>query len=85
MLYGALLWGVRISTSLFFCSIANQIAHNYFEGYFVASDPALLVATAKYNYSMFDFAQAKKESHLKLIRRRLMTESPLSSIYTSPE
>lgn len=85
MIYGALLWGIRITTSLFFSSLANQIAHNYFEGYFVSSDPALLVATAKYNYSLFDFAQAKKEAHIKMIRRRLMTESPLSTIYSNPE
>ena len=85
MLTTALTWLVRITGSLFFCSMANQIAHNYFEGYFVESDQALLVATAKYNYSLFDFAQAKKESHLKHVRARLTAQTPLSILYHNPE
>ena len=55
------------------------------EAEFVNNDAAFLVATAKYNFTVFDFAQAKKESHLKHIRRQLMEESQVSILYTRPE
>lgn len=80
-----LTWLVRITGSLFCSTFINQVAMNYYEGYFVESDPALLVATAKYNYSLFDFAQAKKEAHIKHVRTRILSTGPLSAIYQNPE
>ena len=66
-------------------SFARQLSEQIMEGNFVSTSDYLLLAAAKYNFSLFDFAQAKKESHLKHIRRQLMEETQFSSLYTQPE
>ena len=72
-------------TSFFCYAAGNQLCKHIKESDFVNYDPVLLLATAKYNYTVFDFAQAKKESHLKHMRRQLMEESQFSLLYTQPE
>ena len=71
--------------SLFYFSFTHHATKYFRESKFVNTDDALLLATAKYNFSMFDFAQAKKESHLKHMRRQLLEETGFSLLYTQPE
>lgn len=65
-------------------SFYKTVATNFFENILLHSDLTLKLAY-KYNFTLFDFAQAKKESHLKHLRKMLVDESHVSSLFTSPE
>lgn len=46
-----------------------------FEPVFASQNPVVNRLTAKYNFSVYDFALAKKESHLKNLRNELASDS----------
>ena len=71
-LYNTAVHGIGI---LFNYYIFSSLAHNILEAEFVSNNEHLNNLTAKYNFTIYDFAQAKKESHLKQIRRQLADET----------
>ena len=46
-----------------------------FEPHYVTSSKVVSELGKKYNFSIFDFALAKKEAHLKQLRRELTNDS----------
>lgn len=56
---------------------ASSLSHSIFEPKFVSQDAALRDLAQKYNFTIFDFAQAKKEAHLKHLRAELLKETKL--------
>ena len=65
-------------------SFFSHTATSVFEQKMLSSDLTLKLAY-KYNFTLFDFAQAKKESHLKSMRLKLLDENFISIAYTTPE
>jgi hypothetical protein len=56
---------VGITSLAFGVNLGNSV----FEPRFVQNDKVLEELGRKYNFTVFDFALAKKESHLKQLRR----------------
>ena len=56
---------------------ANSLGHGLYEPRFVANDSVVNDLSVKYNFSIFDFHQAKKEAHLKHLRAELLNENRL--------
>eukprot|EP01017_Pseudomicrothorax_dubius_P035780 TRINITY_DN5061_c0_g1_i2.p1 TRINITY_DN5061_c0_g1~~TRINITY_DN5061_c0_g1_i2.p1 ORF type:complete len:175 (+),score=46.74 TRINITY_DN5061_c0_g1_i2:87-611(+) len=54
---------------------ASSLSFGLFESYFVAHNPQLGVLGNKYNFTVYDFAQAKKESILRSLSKELTTDS----------
>ena len=46
-------------------AVSNVLGHALFEPKFVNRNPVVEALAQKYNFTVFDFALAKKESHLK--------------------
>jgi hypothetical protein len=62
----------------------SNCAQNVFENMLLHSDLNLKLAY-KYNFTLFDFAQAKKESHLKHLREMMLDESNFGPFSTTPQ
>ena len=56
---------------------ANTLAHSLLEPRFVSDSPLITDLTKKYNFTVFDFAQAKKEAHLKHFRAELIRDAKI--------
>ncbi|EGR29617.1 hypothetical protein IMG5_152180 [Ichthyophthirius multifiliis] len=56
--------------------ILNKV-YNVWEPKFVANNKVLDELANKYNFTVFDFAQAKKEAHLKALRNSLGNDCPI--------
>lgn len=64
-----------IFIALFSLSFSWNIGHMLFEPVFVSNNKILDELSAKYNFSVFDFALAKKEAHLKMLVNDLVGEN----------
>jgi len=53
---------------------SSSLGQALYEPRFVSQDPSVGELSKKYNFSVFDFAQAKKEAHLKHLRAELINE-----------
>ena len=71
--------GANLLAATFLFAIQGSLGkfwyQNSLEAQFVAENDALLAVTAKYNFGIFDFHQAKKESHLKAVKTKLLEDS----------
>lgn len=59
----------------FFFYLGMSVYYGINEPKFVNRSPIVQDLSEKYNFTVFDFAQAKKESHLKELRNELTSES----------
>ena len=59
----------------FFFYLGMQVYYGINEPKFVSRNPIIKELSEKYSFTVFDFAQAKKESHLKELRNELTSES----------
>jgi hypothetical protein len=64
-LHNALMYSFK---ALFGYYFFNQLAFNFMEPAFIRTDTTLETLSDKYQFTVFDFAQSKKESHLKEMR-----------------
>ncbi|KRX04793.1 hypothetical protein PPERSA_06427 [Pseudocohnilembus persalinus] len=64
--------------SLFSFYIGQSLTYNVVEPRFIANNQVIGDLAQKYNFSVFDFAIAKKESHLKALRRELTADQILT-------
>ena len=58
-----------------FYYVGHSVTYGILEPKFVNRNDLIEDLSEKYNFSVFDFAQAKKESHLKELRNELTSES----------
>merc|ERR1711884_958633 len=82
----------RYGLRFFFYSGMSAVVYNFFataiqniyENRMLQSDLTLKLAY-KYNFTLFDFAQAKKESHLKHLRGVLLDETHVGPLFVTPQ
>jgi len=67
--------GVHLAGASVVYYFSSSLGHALFEPRFASQDSLITELTAKYNFSIFDFAQAKKEAHLKHLRNELVKET----------
>jgi hypothetical protein len=53
----------------------GSLIHGLYEPHFISRNAVVEDLAKKYNFSVFDFALAKKESHLKELRNELVSQS----------
>jgi len=56
-------------------AVAFNVSHIMFEPAYISRNVALGNLSEKYNFSVFDFAIAKKEARLKQLRAELTSDS----------
>jgi len=67
--------GVHLFGASLVYYFSSSLGHSLFEPRFASQDSLITDLSAKYNFSIFDFAQAKKEAHLKHLRNELLKET----------
>lgn len=67
--------GVSLIGFTFFYYLGYNVHYGISEPMFVNRNELVTNLSQKYDFSVFDFAQAKKESHLKELRKELTSES----------
>ena len=67
--------GIYFVNALALWGLTESFMHGVFEPRFVANDQVIDELAKKYNFTVFDFAQAKKESHLKILRAQLIQDT----------
>lgn len=65
----------KIAGLAFFYYLGYNVTYGISEPKFVNRNSIVEELSEKYSFSVFDFAQAKKESHLKELRKELTSES----------
>ena len=65
-----------------FNSVTQYSVTNFKEAQFVNDSDLLLLLTYKYNFGVFDFQQAKKESRLKHLTQQMMEASRFEGVNT---
>jgi hypothetical protein len=66
--------GIHFVNATLIWYLSESFLHNLLEPRFVGNDQVVADLSKKYNFSVFDFAQAKKEAHLKALRYQLVKE-----------
>lgn len=66
---------LKIVGLAFFYYLGYNVTYGLSEPKFVNRNSLVEELSEKYSFSVFDFAQAKKESHLKELRKELTSES----------
>ena len=69
--------GFHFAASVLVFYFTNTLAHSLFEPRFVAESPLITELSKKYDFTVFDFAQAKKEAHLKHFRAELIRDAKI--------
>ena len=65
--------GFAVATFVYY--LGHSLAYAVLEPKFVARDELVDELSKKYSFSIFDFQQSKKASHLKELRKELTSES----------
>lgn len=74
-------FGIYFLNSTLIWYFSESFLHNLLEPRFVGNDQVVADLAKKYNFSVFDFAQAKKEAHLKALRYQLVREEGINPFY----
>lgn len=69
---------VVLGTGVFYLS--QSLAHNLVEPYFVQNNKRLELLAAKYKFTIYDFAQAKKEGHLKRLKDQFLVDMEVGTL-----
>jgi hypothetical protein len=73
---------IAISAACFNFYVGQSLVYNIYEPKFVAHNELLDNLSKKYKFTVFDFALAKKEAHLKALRAELISENYVSKNFS---
>lgn len=66
---------LQLGLCTFIYYVGKNVGYGLIEGRVVMNSQLIEKFSKKYDFTIFDFAQAKKESHLKELRNELTSES----------